>query len=107
MYFYGAFFGGTREKMVNLCKTLKAYQEEDKKIPYEPVVNDESYINKEFHFNPPSKIVYTQNFKFGISDKGGMIDTRNPNKNIQPMLDKMLGLRYDIFEIRGEDIIKI
>lgn len=107
MYFYGAFFGGTRERMLDFCKTLKYYQEEDKKIPYEPGVNDESYINREFHFNPPSKIVYTENFKFDISDKGGMEDMRNPNKNIQSMLDQMLKLKNDIFEIRGENVIRI
>lgn len=106
MYFYGAFFGGSRDKIINFCKLMREYQEEDKKISYEPRFNDESYINKEFHYNPPSKIVYTQNFKFGISDKGGMKDMRNPNKNIQSMLSQMLELKNDIFEIREDSIVK-
>jgi hypothetical protein len=106
MYFYGAFIGGTREKMVNLCETLKSYQEEDKKIPYEPVVNDESYINKEFHFNPPTRIVYNADFKFGISDKGGIEHTRDVNIDISSMLEDIKKYKNEVFDILNGKIVK-
>ena len=76
-YYYGAFFGGTKDRVVDLCKTLYGYQQADKKINYEPSVNDESYINKEFHYNPPTKVVKSSDFEFDISDKGGLDNTRN------------------------------
>lgn len=85
MYFYGAFFGGKSDKMIEFCKVLKNYQDIDKLIPYEPGVNDESYINKEFHYNPPSKVVANENFMFGISDKGGIGETRNMNLNVDEL----------------------
>lgn len=44
-------------------------------------VNDESYINQYFHYNPPTT-VSTEKFAFLISDKGGMKDTRFINTNI-------------------------
>jgi len=99
MYFYGAFFGGKFENMIQFCNTLRRYQEEDKKISYEPRVNDESYINREFHYNPPSKVVYSKDFIFGISDKGGMELLRNPSKNITYMLEEMKKMKYQDFEI--------
>lgn len=36
IYHYGAFFGGKKERVVEFCKTLREWQLEDKKIPYEP-----------------------------------------------------------------------
>ena len=44
MYFYGAFFGGKRDRMIGFCQTLFEWQLLDKEIGYEPAVNDESYI---------------------------------------------------------------
>jgi len=90
MYYYGAFFGGTSENMIEFCKTMRYYQLEDKKIPYEPGVNDESYINREFHFNPPTKVVLCINFSFAISDKGGIGETRYINLNVDDIKNELI-----------------
>ena len=96
MYHYGAFFGGTRDNMVNFCTTMRYYQLEDKKIPYEPGVNDESYINREFHYNPPSKVVMCTDFKFAISDKGGIGETRRMDLNVDDIKNTLLGNKNDL-----------
>lgn len=99
MYYYGAFFGGTKERMITFCKTLREYQKKDKKIGYEPGVNDESYINKEFHYNPPTKVVLCRDFKFDISDKGGLGETRNMKLDYNSHLEKIknnYNQQYDI-----------
>ena len=75
-YYYGAFFGGKKDKIISLCKLMLDWQTEDKKIPHEPIFNDESYLNCYFHNNPPDCTVSTENFPFMISDKGGIGDTR-------------------------------
>jgi hypothetical protein len=75
-YYYGAFFGGKKEKVISLCKLMLEWQIEDKKIPHEPIFNDESYLNCYFHNNLPSYTVPTENFPFMVSDKGGIGDTR-------------------------------
>jgi hypothetical protein len=80
-YYYGAFFGGKKDIVIDFCKTLRDWQLEDKKIPYEPPVNDESYINAYFHYNPPV-MISGENFPFLVSDKGGIGETRNTNLNI-------------------------
>jgi hypothetical protein len=105
MYFYGAFWGGTKEWTMNFCKIMLEWQKEDKKWGYEPGVNDESYSNCYFHFNPPSKVVLCKDFKFLISDKGGIGETRkmgldvslirqqlreNKNKNINIQHGKVI-----------------
>lgn len=82
IYYYGAFFGGKKDKVLEFCKILRENQIEDKKIPYEPGVNDESYINQYFHYNPPTLTVPSDKFAFIISDKGGIKDTRNTKTNI-------------------------
>lgn len=76
MYYLGAFFGGIKDRVINFCKVLRSWQMEDQKIPYEPAVNDESYINKYFHIYKPATVMY-KNFAFVISDKGGIEDTRD------------------------------
>ena len=82
MYYLGAFFGGKRENMIKLVKTLIENQTTDKAIPYEPRWNDESYLNQYFHYIPPSKIIPTEEFKFVISDKGGIKETRDATTDI-------------------------
>jgi hypothetical protein len=89
MYYYGAFFGGKKDIVVDFCKTLRLWQLEDKKIPYEPGVNDESYINAYFHYNQP-KVVTNDNFAFNISDKSGIGETRNTNLNIEEIKKDLL-----------------
>ena len=98
-YYYGAIFGGKKEKVIDFCKILRAYQIEDKKINYEPPVNDESYINAYFHFNPPEKTVLTEQFKFLISDKGGIGETRNTKLDITQILYKMLINKDKVYDI--------
>lgn len=85
-YFYGAFFGGKSDKVVTLCEKLIEMQQKDRSKGIEPVWNDESFLNKYFHFNRPSKIVPCGVFGkyFGVSDKGGIDDTRDTRKKITP-----------------------
>ena len=105
MYYYGAFFGGTKKKMLDFCKTMRYYQLEDKKIPYEPGVNDESYINREFHFVPPTKVVECANFKFAISDKGGIGETRYPNLDVTNLKSELLKNKNNIINIQNNKVI--
>ena len=102
-YHYGAFFGGKKDRVIEFCKILREWQLEDKKIPYEPGVNDESYINAYFHFNPPYTVP-CENFMFDISDKGGIGETRNPNLEIEKYKTEMLTNKDSVFDIRGGNI---
>ena len=104
-YYYGAFFGGVKNKMIDFCKILLDNQIEDKKIPYEPGVNDESYINQYFHYNPPTKVVKTEEFSFNISDKGGLVGTRNPKLSIQLLKREMLTDKDRVFDIKNNKIV--
>jgi hypothetical protein len=100
MYYYGAFFGGSKSNIFEFCKTLVFYQKEDKKISYEPGVNDESYINAYFHYNPPTYTVPTEKFEFLISDKGGFeeivrisdVDISSIKKELLENKDKLFNL---------------
>jgi hypothetical protein len=103
-YHYGAFFGGRKERVMEFCKTLREWQIEDKKIPYEPGVNDESYINAYFHFNPPMTVP-CEKFQFEISHKGGIGETRDTNLDINELLIKMLFHKNDVYEIANNTII--
>jgi hypothetical protein len=106
MYYYGAFFGGRKEKVIKFCETLRDWQIEDKKIPYEPSVNDESYINAYFHYNQPT-IVYCEQFVFNISDKGGIGETRNTNLDLSEMKKRMIENKDKLIDIiSGKLIIK-
>jgi len=106
IYYYGAFFGGKKEKVIDFCKTLREWQIEDKKINYEPSVNDESYINAYFHYNPP-KLVKTEDFSFDISDKGGIGETRKTNLDIKDIKSKLLGFKNDLIDIKGGTVCKL
>jgi len=106
MYYYGAFFGGSKDQMINFCQTLREYQLKDKEINYEPAVNDESYINKEFHFNPPTKVVPTVDFKFDISDKGGIPQIRNTKIIFTDKLENIIQNYNKPFDIQN-GLIKI
>jgi hypothetical protein len=71
IYYLGAFFGGKIDNIFNICTILNENQKYDKdNYNYEPVFNDESYINNYFHYNPPSKIILFKDFEFVTSDKG-------------------------------------
>ncbi len=105
-YHYGAFFGGKKERVIDFCKTLREWQIEDKKMPYEPGVNDESYINAYFHFNPPTT-VSCENFAFEISHKGGIGETRNTNLDISSVKQEMLLHKDSIYGIIDGKITNI
>lgn len=79
MYYYGAFFSFSKEKMINFCRLMIEWQSADKQWGYEPSCHDEAYIQRFFHYNSPSKVVLCKDFKFLISHKGGLVDTRNMN----------------------------
>lgn len=81
VYHYGAFFGGEKEKVIDMMTILAEWQREDQIRNYEPPVNDESYINKYFHYKP-HKIVPIEEFSFVVSDKGGLGNTRNINLKV-------------------------
>jgi len=101
MYYYGAFFGGERVKFVELCELLRSWQIEDKKIPHEPPWNDESYLNKYFHYNQPH-VVTTENFPFLVSDKSGIgytrsmtLDTSSVREQLKKYKDKLINISGD------------
>lgn len=91
MYYLGAFFGGNRDEVIKMCNVLCYKQLKDKEIKFEPCWNDESYLNCYFHYYPPTRAVLFKDFKFAISDKGGIKETRNPNpkKDVQDVLDNI------------------
>jgi len=91
-YYYGAFFGGKSDQVLKMCKVLYDNQISDKLINYEPAVNDESYINQFFHYNSP-KVIPCNEFKFAVSDKGGMKDTRHI-QNVNNILDDIKAVQY-------------
>lgn len=90
MYFYGAMWGGSVENVIKFCQTMLEWQIADKSWGYEPAVNDESFSNCYFHYNPPTKVVLTSEFKFLISDKGGIGETRNVHLNIEKLKEDLL-----------------
>ena len=77
MYYYGAFFGGVKGEMMKLCKEIYRRQQKNREIQYEPPVNDESYLNREYHYAPPTKVVMCRDFPFIVSDKGSISEIRD------------------------------
>ena len=55
-----------------------------------PAVNDESYINQYYHYNPPTRVVLLNEYKFNVSDKSGIGETRNTKLNIDSLLIDMM-----------------
>jgi hypothetical protein len=102
-YYYGAFFGGKKDRVIDFCKTLKEWQLEDKQIPYEPGVNDESYINAYFHYNLPM-IVPCEKFEFEISHKGGIGETRDTKLNITKLKNDMLINKNNVIDILNGEV---
>lgn len=85
MYYLGAFWGGKTTRVKQMCETLVSWQTQDKLINYEPAVNDESYLNKYFHYND-HKTILLHDFPFQISCKGGIPDTRNYRPEVRQSL---------------------
>ena len=105
MYYYGAFYGGTRENMIRVSNIFLQNQLEDRKIPYEPAWNDESYINQYFHYNPPSKVIATKDFAFLVSDKGGIKNTRNTGTNISDALSAIQKRPTELFGLKDGVVV--
>lgn len=101
IYYYGAFFGGTKQKIQEFLRDLVDWQEYDTNVlGYEPAVNDESYINKYFHYTPP-EMVKCEDFKFNISNKGGIKDHRTVSCVDEITLQQLVNLKdknWNIFK---------
>jgi len=104
VYCYGAFFGGKKQNIINMCTTLRENQLADQSINFEPCWNDESYINHYFHFNPP-KIIRCGDFVFLVSDKGGIGETRDSRLNINNLKQEMLKFKDSPFNIINNRIM--
>lgn len=100
MYYGSCLFGGRKDMILEMCKKMLADQAEDRKIPYEPGVNDESYVNHYFHYNPPTYVILSVNYKFTVSCKGGIGETRNTSLDISRYKQAILYRRNDIFDVQ-------
>lgn len=105
VYTYGAFWGGTVEWVMKFCQIMLDWQKADKSWGYEPSVNDESFSNAYFHYNPPSKLVATQDFAFDISDKGGIGETRKINLDISKLKKDLILYKDHYLNIAGGVVI--
>lgn len=107
MYYHGCLFGGKKDKIVEVCKVLYNNQLEDKKINYEPGVNDESYINQYYHYNPPALTVYLSEYMFNVSDKGGIQNSRDVDMNLDDLKADMLANRDNLYDlINGKLVVR-
>tara|TARA_Y100000004_G_scaffold108399_1_gene121585 strand:- start:510 stop:1271 length:762 start_codon:yes stop_codon:yes gene_type:complete len=108
-YVYGAFFGGKKDRLVDFCSTLSDWQMEDKKIPYEPAWNDESYINKFFHFSSDGdvKIIKTEDFPFQVSDKSGVGDSRDSKLDVEHIKEDLLKYKDLPINICGGKVLPL
>lgn len=72
MWFMGAIWGGRFGRVKRMLRELTAAQVANRRIGHEPGVNDESYLNHYFHYNPPTRVCpWPQGYPFIVSDKGG------------------------------------
>jgi N-acetyllactosaminide 3-alpha-galactosyltransferase len=107
MYYYGAFFGGTSENCIQFCNILRQWQVEDQSKGFEPDVNDESYINKYFHYNPPTRIVMANEYEFCVSDKGGLEDIRNSSLDISEHKNNLIKYRDSLIRIENGQVLPV
>lgn len=105
MYYYGAFFGGRTDRVAAFCQELVEDQQADARIPYEPCWNDESYINHYFHYTPPTFVVPSDKFVFGVSNKGGLGETRDTALDIDALKRLALDNADSLFTIANGKII--
>lgn len=105
MYYYGAFWGGTKEKVMEFCRTMIEWQKKDKEWGFEPVWNDESYLQRYMHYNPPTKVVLCKDFPFLVSDKGGIENTRNPNLDISELLKDLKIHKEKMIDIKNGKVV--
>lgn len=105
MYYYGAFWGGTNERVMEFCRTMIEWQKKDKEWGFEPVWNDESYLQRYMHYNPPTKVVLCKDFPFLVSDKGGMGETRNMNLDIEHLLIDLREHKEKLIDIKHGKVV--
>lgn len=105
MYFYGAFWGGSKEWVMNFCNTMLEWQKADKSWGFEPGVNDESFSNCYFHFNPPEKVVLCKDFSFLISDKGGIGETRRMDLDVKSIREGLKQIKDKLINIVNGKLI--
>lgn len=105
MYYYGAFWGGTKERVMEFCRTMIEWQKKDKEWGFEPVWNDESYLQRYMHYNPPTKVILCKDFPFLVSDKGGMGETRNMNLDIEHILIDLREHKENLIDIKHGKVI--
>lgn len=105
IYYHGCLFGGKKDKIIEVCKVLYSNQLEDKKIPYEPGVNDESYINQYYHYNPPALTVYLNDYMFNVSDKGGIQNSRDVDLNLDELKADMLANRDNLYDLENGKLV--
>ena len=96
--------GGEKDKVLDLCSVLQEWQQEDKKIPYEPCWNDESYLNKYFHYHPP-KAILGQDFPFYVSDKSGIQGTRDTTLDTSILKEELKWAKDMLIDIRNGRVI--
>ncbi len=89
--------------MLRFVQELYNWQQHDKKIPYEPGCNDESYINAYFHYNKPT-IIHVEQFAFLISDKGGVGETRDVQLDVTSIYNMLLENRNTLVNIQHENL---
>jgi hypothetical protein len=107
VYYLGAFFGGRKDTIIEICKTLIHAQKQNQLICHEPVWNDESYLNHYFHYNPPQFTVRFKNFEFVTSDKGGISiahDTKS-NVDINEIKKTLLENSDKVFDLKNGTIV--
>jgi len=106
-YYQGAFFGGKKQNIINMCQYIIDLQKQNKNIKHEPIWNDESYTNFYFHHHPPKKMIMIEDFRFAISDKGGIEGLRNPKINLDFLKKRMLKNKKKIYDICNGRIANI
>lgn len=78
LYYHACFFGGQYRIMLTMLKYLAMLQHKNSVIKHEPPWNDESYINAFFNkVMKPTTVIKFSDFKFIISDKGGIENSRD------------------------------
>lgn len=105
VYTYGAFWGGSIENIIRFCQTMLEWQIADKSWGYEPGVNDESFSNCYFHYNPPTKLVLTNEFAFAVSDKGGIGDPRHMDLDVEAIKNLLKLHKNDNIDIQHGKVI--
>lgn len=105
MYYHSCLFGGKKSRLIEMCKKLLADQTEDRKIHFEPGVNDESYVNHYFHYNPPTYSILVEDYQFTVSCKGGLGETRNPSLSVERYTSEIIKRRESIFELSQDGIL--